>query len=150
MSNSLGPHGLYSHGILQANILEWVAFPFSRGAYPNPGIEPRSPALRVDSYQLSYQGSPIKARYLDRCCDLTNLITVSGYFYYPYTDRLRICSWKLEWMNPVLIGSPTNFVALNIPKYQPWGRTAHNTPAQLSRPITCFMYWLKTTLLGCC
>ena len=32
------------HGILQARVLEWVAFPFSRGL-PNPGIEPRSPAL---------------------------------------------------------------------------------------------------------
>ena len=28
---------------------EWVAFPFSRGNLPNPGIEPRSPALQVDS-----------------------------------------------------------------------------------------------------
>ena len=32
------------HGILQAGILEWVAFPFS-GDLPKPGIEPRSPAL---------------------------------------------------------------------------------------------------------
>jgi len=32
------------HGIIQARILEWVIFPFSRGL-PNPGIEPRSPAL---------------------------------------------------------------------------------------------------------
>ena len=32
MSDSLPPHGLYSHGILQARILEWVAFPFSRGS----------------------------------------------------------------------------------------------------------------------
>ena len=30
VSNSLRPHGLY--GILQARILEWVAFPFSRGS----------------------------------------------------------------------------------------------------------------------
>ena len=30
MSNSLWPHGLY--GILQVRILEWVAFPFSRGS----------------------------------------------------------------------------------------------------------------------
>ena len=30
--------------ILQARILEWVAFPFS-GDLPNPGIEPRSPIL---------------------------------------------------------------------------------------------------------
>ena len=36
------------HGILQARILEWGAFPFSRGS-PNPGIEPRSPALQADA-----------------------------------------------------------------------------------------------------
>ena len=43
-SNTFQPQGLYSHGILQARILEWVAVPFSRDL-PNPGIEPRSPAL---------------------------------------------------------------------------------------------------------
>ena len=32
------------HGILQAGILEWVAFPFSSDL-PNPGTEPRSPTL---------------------------------------------------------------------------------------------------------
>ena len=30
MSDSFWPHGLYVHGILQARILQWVAFPFSR------------------------------------------------------------------------------------------------------------------------
>ena len=30
MSDCLQPHGLYSHGILEAKILEWLAFPFSR------------------------------------------------------------------------------------------------------------------------
>ena len=36
------------HGILQVRILEWVVFPFSRDL-PNPGIEPGSPTLQVDS-----------------------------------------------------------------------------------------------------
>ena len=36
------------HGILQARILQWVAFP-SPEDFPNPGIEPRAPALQVDS-----------------------------------------------------------------------------------------------------
>ena len=36
------------HGILQARILEWVTVP-SPGDLPNPGIEPRSPALQADS-----------------------------------------------------------------------------------------------------
>ena len=36
------------NGILQARISEWVAFLFSRGS-SQPRIEPRSPALQVDS-----------------------------------------------------------------------------------------------------
>ena len=40
MSNSLRPHGLISHGSLQARLLEWVAFPFSRAS-----SQSRSPAL---------------------------------------------------------------------------------------------------------
>jgi len=36
-----------AHGILQARILEWVAFPFSRDL-PNRGIKPRSPPLQAD------------------------------------------------------------------------------------------------------
>ena len=41
------------HSILQARILKWVAILFSSpGAFPNPGIKPKSPALHVD-YLLS-------------------------------------------------------------------------------------------------
>ena len=43
-----GSPGSSVHGILQARILEQVAFP-SPGDLPNPGIEPRSPALQADS-----------------------------------------------------------------------------------------------------
>ena len=44
------------HGILQARILEWVAFPFSRGfsQESNWGLL----RCRWILYQLSYQGSP--------------------------------------------------------------------------------------------
>ena len=45
------------HGILQARILEWVAVP-SPGDLPNPGIEPRSPALQVNSLPAEPQGKP--------------------------------------------------------------------------------------------
>jgi len=46
------------HGILQTRILEWVAFPFSRGS-SQPGIEPRSPALQADSLTAEPQGKSI-------------------------------------------------------------------------------------------
>ena len=42
------PPGSSVHGIFQARPLEWVAIPFSREA-SQPGIEPGSPTLQVDS-----------------------------------------------------------------------------------------------------
>ena len=49
MSDSLQPR------ILQATILEWVAYPLSIGS-PYPGIEPESPALQVDSLPTELSG----------------------------------------------------------------------------------------------
>ena len=48
------------HGILQARILEWVAFPSSRGIFPTHGSNPGLPHCRWILYQLSYRGSPSK------------------------------------------------------------------------------------------
>ena len=45
------------HGILQARILEWVAF-LLPGDLPNPEIKPRSPALQADSLPAEPQGKP--------------------------------------------------------------------------------------------
>ena len=56
VSDSLWPHWVV-RGILQARILEWVAFPLSRGL-PNPGIEPRSPALQEDSWLAELPEKP--------------------------------------------------------------------------------------------
>ena len=44
-------------GILQASIPEWVACP-PPGDLPNPGIEPRSPALQADSLPSASPGKP--------------------------------------------------------------------------------------------
>ena len=46
------------HGVLQARMLEWVTFPFSKG-FSNPGIEPRSPTLQVDSLSAEPPGKPM-------------------------------------------------------------------------------------------
>ena len=50
------------HRIPQARILEWVAFPFSRGSLPNPVIEPRSPTSQTDSLPAGTQGKPKNTR----------------------------------------------------------------------------------------
>ena len=57
------------HGILQARILEWVAFPFSR-ASSQPRDRTRSTALQVDSLPVEPQGKPT-------CCTLYLRIQIS-------------------------------------------------------------------------
>ena len=51
------PMGYTVDEILQARILEWVAFPFTKDL-PNAGTEPRSPALQADSLPAELQGRP--------------------------------------------------------------------------------------------
>ena len=46
------------HGILQARILEWIAFPFSRGIFRIQGSNPVLPHCRWILYQLSHKGIP--------------------------------------------------------------------------------------------
>ena len=46
------------HGIFWARILEWVAFPFSRGSFQPRGSNPSFPHCRQILYQLSHKGSP--------------------------------------------------------------------------------------------
>ena len=45
------------HGILQARILEWVAFSFLRGIFPTQGSNSGLPHCRRILYQLSHKGS---------------------------------------------------------------------------------------------
>ena len=48
------------HGILQARILEWIAFPFSRGILPAQGSNPGLLHCKQILYKLSHKGSPRK------------------------------------------------------------------------------------------
>ena len=52
------PMGYTVHGILQARMLERVAFPFSRGIFPTQGSNAGLPHCRQILYQLSHKGSP--------------------------------------------------------------------------------------------
>ena len=47
------------HGLRQARILEWVAFP-SPGDLTDPGIKPGSPALQMDSLLTDLSGKHVK------------------------------------------------------------------------------------------
>ena len=56
-SDSLWPHGHKSIGILQARILEWVAYAFSSRSSPTQELNWGLLHCRQILYQLSYQGS---------------------------------------------------------------------------------------------
>ena len=55
------------HGILQARILEWVAFPFSRGS-----LQLRSPTLQADSLPPEPQGKPCNIALVSASLLVTN------------------------------------------------------------------------------
>ena len=67
------------HGILQARILEWVAFPFSRGS-SQPRDRPQVSHIAGGFftncsilYQLSYQGNPLCRKRLVNICSTNAL-----------------------------------------------------------------------------
>ena len=71
------------HEVLQARILEWVAILFP-GDYPNPGIQPRSPTLQADSYQLNHKGLlniPQTHYWVANC----SLLTTNYYFDFAFS-----------------------------------------------------------------
>ena len=95
------------HGILQARILEWIAFPFSRDL-PNAGIKPRSPALRADSLPTEPQGKPKNTgvgslSFLQRIFPTREsnhgLLHCRQIFYQlNYKRTPSLCEWLCEWL----------------------------------------------------
>ena len=57
MSNSVWPMDYIVHGILQVRILEWVAFPFSRGS-SQPRDQTQVSCIAGDSLPAEPQGKP--------------------------------------------------------------------------------------------
>ena len=62
--------GIRLFGVLQARILEWVTFPFSRGILPTLGSNPGLPHCRQIPYQLSHKASPGRVRVFPNCMQL--------------------------------------------------------------------------------
>ena len=93
------------HGILQAGILEWVAIPFSWDL-PNPGVEPGSPALQVDSLWSEPPGKPILWR--DK-----NLFEENCHF--------EVFPSLIAFWQPVPFLTPVSWVTHHISKPYPGG-----------------------------
>ena len=87
------PPGSSIHVILQARILEWLAISFARDL-PNPGIEPRSPALQADSLLTELQGKPSTQ---DKYPRETHIQVISS----PPGPNLTFLAlyWMKKWVN---------------------------------------------------
>ena len=70
MPDSLRPHGLYS--LWNSPGQNTGLGSLSLGDLPNPGIEPRCPALQVDSLSAEPQGKPKKTGVGSLSVDLPN------------------------------------------------------------------------------
>ena len=106
-SMDYSPSGASVHGFSRQEYWSELPCPSPRGL-PNPGIEPTSP-LQVDSWPLSYRGSPAKVWKQPKC---------------PST-------WRRQWHpTPVLLpGKSQGWRSLV--GYSPWGREESDTTEQL-------------------
>ena len=83
------------HGTLQARILEWVAFPFSKGSSQLRNQNPGLPHCRRILYQLSHKGSPRILEWVDypfsrgssRSRNRTQVSCIAGRFFTNWAIR---------------------------------------------------------------
>ena len=86
------------HGILQVRILEWVTMT-SPGDLPDPGMNPRSPALQEDSLPSEPSGKP-------KNTGVSSLSLLPGNFpTQELNQSLLHCRWILYQLS--YLGSPT-------------------------------------------
>ena len=115
------------HGIFQARILDWVAFPFSRGIFPPQGWNPGLPHCRQILYQLSHKGSPCRKQ-----CRRPGFNLWVGKI-----------PWKREWL-PTPVFWPGKSHGL----YSPWGCKESDTTERLSFSLLLLHYSRLFTVLA--
>ena len=86
------------HGILQAGILESVALP-SPGDLPNPGIEPGSPAIQVNSLPTEPPGK--KTNQLQQMVFITNILKSKREDKWLGAEQVHFCMWLPQSTNNI-------------------------------------------------
>ena len=106
------------HGTLQARILEWVAFPFSRGVFPTQRSNPGLLHCRQILYQLSHKRSPGISQSLLKFMSIESvmyhLILCHPFLHLPstlpsirvFSNEVALCiRWPKDWSFSI---SPSN------------------------------------------
>ena len=137
------------HGIFQARVLEWAAFP-PPGDLPDPGIEPVfpvSPALQAHSLPIEPSGKPpLSIEGFCICAD--NLLSsVAIFIYYLSYILWVICCFTLNFYGIAM----ASFLQLHGP-----GSAVLNVFSAVSSPLSAFlelmragaMLWVRLWLKG--
>ena len=92
------PPGSSVHGILQARILQWVVISSLQEIFPDPGVEPGSPVLHVDSLP-SEPSWKLCVCVCARTHAQTYYISISIYIY-AYSTRIQIllCCYSVSFL----------------------------------------------------
>jgi len=101
------------HGISQARILEWVAFP-SPGDLPKPGIKPVSPALAGRFFTIEPSGKALWIVYLN--LSSFTLLWLALEFFPVQSQEITLGGHPrdlLENWDVTILSSPTFFPAQN-------------------------------------
>ena len=128
------------HSILQARILEWVAFPFSRESFLTQRLNPDLPHWGWILYQLNHKGSP----------------RILEWVAYPFSSRF---SWPRNWTevsciargffanwaigeahSPRLSDAPPEFSIVAVSIYS-LTSNAGGFPFHTFFSIYCFLWW---------
>ena len=102
------------HGIAQARILEWIAFP-SPGDLPKPGPNPCLLLWQADSLRLSRQGSPCGLR-ISLSLSSPTLLCLALEFFPVQSQESTLGGHPrdlLENWGVTILSSPTFFPAQN-------------------------------------
>ena len=93
VSDSLWPYGLYSPWNPPGQNTGVGSLSLLQGIFPNPGIEPMSPALQADYLPAEPQGKPHSSQELGKVCIKCTYITL----YYAVTyDSFVAQSYKAD------------------------------------------------------
>ena len=119
------------HRILQARILEWVAFLFSRGSSQAQGSNSGFPHCRQILYQLSHKGSP----------------RILEWVAYPFSSG---SSWPRNWTGVSCIGHPLQYSCLENPMDGgAWWATVHGVTKSRTR-LSNFTSYPRHNLVSVC
>ena len=129
MSNSLRPHRLYVHGILQDRTLEVGSLSLLQGIFLTQRLKPGLPHRIQILYQLSYEGSPATPKH-----NIIKLVKTKQQQKSTYVNaQLLSCVWLFVTLQTVACQA---LLSLAFSRQESWSGLPFPSPGDLLDPGT--------------